>query len=90
MHFAPEMWEQRRLDNKPKLKPNAVPTRFGSAAKEKTFVRVKQNKQGSFQSNKNGDVVKLNINCSLIDDFQNNEVCKEKCKNLRNNVKNDF
>lgn len=36
MHFAPEMWE-RRIDNKKKLKPNAVPTIFGCFIKEKVF-----------------------------------------------------
>jgi len=36
MHFAPEMWK-RRIDNKKKLKLNAVPTIFGYFIKEKTF-----------------------------------------------------
>ncbi|XP_011879478.1 PREDICTED: THAP domain-containing protein 5-like [Vollenhovia emeryi] len=34
VHFAPEMWE-RRMDNKRKLKPYAVPTIFGFFIKEK-------------------------------------------------------
>ncbi|XP_024888969.1 THAP domain-containing protein 4-like [Temnothorax curvispinosus] len=29
VHFAPEMWEPNRIDNKRKLKPHAVPTIFG-------------------------------------------------------------
>lgn len=35
MHFAPEMWEPNRIDNKKKLKPYAVPTIFGFFIKEK-------------------------------------------------------
>ncbi|KAG5344003.1 THAP4 protein, partial [Acromyrmex charruanus] len=34
MYFAPKMWEQR-MDNKKKLKPNAVPTIFGYFVKKK-------------------------------------------------------
>lgn len=29
IHFAPEMWENKRQDNLMKLKRNAVPTLFG-------------------------------------------------------------
>jgi len=36
VHFTPEMWE-RRIDDKKKLKLNAVPTIFGYFIKEKTF-----------------------------------------------------
>lgn len=36
MHFKPEMWEQR-IDNKRKLKQNAVPTIFEYYQKKKIF-----------------------------------------------------
>ncbi|XP_044582083.1 uncharacterized protein LOC123263401 [Cotesia glomerata] len=38
VHFAPEMWENRRLDNLQKLKKHAVPTIFGHHITKKTFI----------------------------------------------------
>lgn len=41
MHFALEMWEQNRIDNKRKLKPHAVPTIFCFFLKEKVKFKEK-------------------------------------------------
>ncbi|XP_034937898.1 THAP domain-containing protein 2-like isoform X1 [Chelonus insularis] len=43
VHFAPEMWEQKRVDNKRKLKPNAVPTIFGYYIKKKPVIPMRTN-----------------------------------------------
>ncbi|XP_077272171.1 uncharacterized protein LOC143902863 [Temnothorax americanus] len=38
VHFAPEMWEPNRIDNKRKLKPHAVPTIFGFFYNKKSIL----------------------------------------------------
>lgn len=43
VHFAPEMWERHRCDQKRKLKPFAIPTIFGFFIKEKPVLEIIKN-----------------------------------------------
>ncbi|XP_011055369.1 PREDICTED: THAP domain-containing protein 6-like [Acromyrmex echinatior] len=64
MHFVPKMWEQK-MDNKKKLKPNAVPTIF------KYFVK----KKVPF-NNQNFDVVE-DIHRFIFDDCKEDQIVND-------------